>query len=1021
MPCGSPSITLACRTSTSVFSPALCAGRWVLRRGFPVPGGVVVDKKHDDAAEKLADLQERNEESDKKHEKAAKKLADLEEHTDGRLDELEGRLGYETADREEKMNGALATEKHSSEARFDEIEKKIDELEGGHHNLHHHGSNIGPRAMHQVMLQAQSARSMTKQRGAAPQKEIGDVTYREGLGENFPYAGIGLLGSGYDMINGNPDGDSASMVDPGFRTPILELVYDQTMGLSRDVRLLTPGGTFMMDENACFKAEQASDVSSSKGYHASLQKDAAQKASASASGAFGGLALNAKYSFAASQKMTEETEREQTQNVVKFEIKSFCMVYHVGFSTPDYMMRDLSDKKMQGMQHITNEKVKIPYTLEFDDVVRSIAEDETDETAWFRLFNTYGTHMVDEIHLGGKIRHVSETSRTAYTEMKKQGRDVKSEMEGSFGASYGGYKGSAMAGFSSGNNNAKNSKNSIDVSKTKITTSVRGGFPPEEGVESDEGWAQWAQTLKDDPMPVKYNLVALTDVHPVLGGMRDTYKEMYESYAKEAIGEAHDVEPPDFKEIGDITYVDAIESGVYIRDKNGEVWKQTNPELGLWEVAANFEHRLQTFKLTPQGDFGIGTDNERNTWRYAGGTWTMASSTKTNFVAIQPTDTAPLLYGSNMKYQAVRLKRGAWRTDPINKGDNGRKNAAKSDPKCTGYFRGEYWGKPGSTGAGHYSDSDVAGKCDQTTRKTNGGGTCEICGWNGASCKYGARNNNGCNYAPLQHKTEWSGSYGTYLVCTVKPIAFAALFMSSRKRDHAMYVVFKDGEVVRKENGGATDDHPDVVDFTPPGGRDYTTDGQVKSIATSPRGEHLYAVMKDGKVWYRFAGAFKLKSTAGECNHHNGGKIETKHGGKVSLPQCMKACSESKMCKGIDFGFRKDGTGPLGTCSDINKVRCDCYLNDSCKSVVKKNTFSAYTKTPKAAAGYADGAWHEIKHMGQISHISVPSDDEDFGGAWTVSTAHVLKKIVKNNKGKLVWKNQETKQTTRASSSLPML
>jgi sporozoite microneme protein 2 len=89
-----------------------------------------------------------------------------------------------------------------------------------------------------------------------------DVIYREGHVGNgdFPYEGIGFLGTGYDLVLGNPDGDDDSMVDPGFRTPILELVYDYKLGLGRDVRLLIPSGTYMMDEQACYKAEHASSI-----------------------------------------------------------------------------------------------------------------------------------------------------------------------------------------------------------------------------------------------------------------------------------------------------------------------------------------------------------------------------------------------------------------------------------------------------------------------------------------------------------------------------------------------------------------------------------------------------------------------------------------------------------------------------------------------------------------------------------------------------------------------------------------
>ena len=112
----------------------------------------------------------------------------------------------------------------------------------------------------QMVEPSTSTRSRTAAARTKPFKA--DVTYREGHVGNgdFPYEGIGFLGTGYDLVLGNPDGDDDSMVDPGFRTPILELVYDYKLGLGRDVRLLIPSGTYMMDEQACYKAEHASSI-----------------------------------------------------------------------------------------------------------------------------------------------------------------------------------------------------------------------------------------------------------------------------------------------------------------------------------------------------------------------------------------------------------------------------------------------------------------------------------------------------------------------------------------------------------------------------------------------------------------------------------------------------------------------------------------------------------------------------------------------------------------------------------------
>jgi hypothetical protein len=128
----------------------------------------------------------------------------------------------------------------------------------------------------------------------------------------------------------------------------------------------------------------------------------------------------------------------------------------------------------------------------------------TDTNLWFEFFTNYGTHMVHELHLGGKVRHVSETSIASYNEAKKNGVDVRSEMEVAFGANAFGVSGGAKAGAEGRDANKQAAERALGSTKSKITTSVKGGYPPKAGIDTDAGWAEWAQSLKHDPMPVKY-------------------------------------------------------------------------------------------------------------------------------------------------------------------------------------------------------------------------------------------------------------------------------------------------------------------------------------------------------------------------------------------------------------------------------------------------------------------------------------------------------------------------------------
>ena len=100
-------------------------------------------------------------------------------------------------------------------------------------------------------------------------------------------------------------------------------------------------------------------------YQSSLKRDASVHASLSTSSA--NVAWSA--SFAGSVKYREAKKTQQRNEVKKFEVKSFCLVHHVGFATADYTMRDLKDDTtgvVGSYTRTTPDTIKIPFALGFD-------------------------------------------------------------------------------------------------------------------------------------------------------------------------------------------------------------------------------------------------------------------------------------------------------------------------------------------------------------------------------------------------------------------------------------------------------------------------------------------------------------------------------------------------------------------------------------------------------------------------------------------------------------------------------
>ena len=98
------------------------------------------------------------------------------------------------------------------------------------------------------------------------------MTIRDGLGEDMPFPGIGYLGIGYDILKGNPGGNSNSLIDPGFRGSVIALKWVQDSRYNaRDMQRLEPLQSTGTPVVACQHATTATQISSMDDYSHSLE------------------------------------------------------------------------------------------------------------------------------------------------------------------------------------------------------------------------------------------------------------------------------------------------------------------------------------------------------------------------------------------------------------------------------------------------------------------------------------------------------------------------------------------------------------------------------------------------------------------------------------------------------------------------------------------------------------------------------------------------------------------------------
>ena len=148
---------------------------------------------------------------------------------------------------------------------------------------------------------------------------------REGLGENGVFPGMDYLGTGYDLLKGNPEGDPNTSIDPGFRPPVVQLHWDQSDDyLTRDWRELQPVEGWAMPETSCNQASSATSSSTMDDYEKELSVEVG--VSAGYDGGVGSAAFSASVGSESFEKNVAQQDKE------RFEMKSFCLKYKAGLN-----------------------------------------------------------------------------------------------------------------------------------------------------------------------------------------------------------------------------------------------------------------------------------------------------------------------------------------------------------------------------------------------------------------------------------------------------------------------------------------------------------------------------------------------------------------------------------------------------------------------------------------------------------------------------------------------------------------
>ncbi|KYO02795.1 sporozoite micronemal protein essential for cell traversal [Plasmodium gaboni] len=307
------------------------------------------------------------------------------------------------------------------------------------------------------------------------------------------FPGLYFIGIGYNLLFGNPLGEADSLIDPGYRAQIYLMEWALSKeGIANDLSTLQPLNGWIRKENACSRVESITECSSISDYTKSLS------AEAKVSGSYWGLA-----SFSASTGYSSFLHEVTKRSKKTFLVKSNCVKYTIGL--PPYIPWD----KTTAYKNAVNELPAVFTGLDKDSECPSDVYEENktknnceNVSLWMKFFDIYGTHIIYESQLGGKITKIINVSTSSIEQMKKNGVSVKAKIQAQFG--FGSAGGSTNVNSS---NSSANDEQSYDMNEQLI---VIGGNPIKD-VTKEENLFEWSKTVTNHPMPINIKLTPISD------------------------------------------------------------------------------------------------------------------------------------------------------------------------------------------------------------------------------------------------------------------------------------------------------------------------------------------------------------------------------------------------------------------------------------------------------------------------------------------------------------------------------
>ncbi|UKK00118.2 hypothetical protein MACK_000188 [Theileria orientalis] len=224
-------------------------------------------------------------------------------------------------------------------------------------------------------------------------------------------ASLRYLGSGYDIIFGNPLGDPVVMMDQGYRNPVIKLDWDVEYLNSDGANLKEPHGSWVRPEFSCRQSETIDHVNTVEDFKKELSIDAQAS-----------YGIPYFFSFSGSTGYKNFVKSTATNKVRTYITKTYCLRYVAGIVNFNSM--DTTEEFRKAVSDLPNYFDSQACTLELFKNNEDDPLCANSVRPWVKFIKMFGTHFTTIVHLGGKITHQVQINKSDVLDMQQHGVNV---------------------------------------------------------------------------------------------------------------------------------------------------------------------------------------------------------------------------------------------------------------------------------------------------------------------------------------------------------------------------------------------------------------------------------------------------------------------------------------------------------------------------------------------------------------------------------------------------------------------